>query len=89
MIRKRAMLTAKGGPASVTRRCLVPGMNSLRRALHSTDGQTDEQNEWGGGGGSCAQSEKRWEGVTFIHLTNGGVRKNHKRDKNLRREDFF
>lgn len=28
------MFTAKGAPASVTRRCLVPGMNSFRRALY-------------------------------------------------------
>lgn len=42
MIRKRAMFTARGGPASVTRRCLVPGINSLRRALQGrTNGRTD------------------------------------------------
>lgn len=43
MIRNRAMFTAKGGPASVTRRCLVPGMNSLRRALNSRNDGAAEQ----------------------------------------------
>lgn len=52
MIKKRAMFTARGGPASVTRRCLVPGMNSFRRALladfssHAIDGVQTASGEW-------------------------------------------